>query len=271
VVWPESAMPVILLEENAILARIQQRLGTRTLVTGTLRRDMGGFGPDGAPVITYYNSMVSIDEEGGALHLGGLHDKHHLVPFGEYVPFQDVLALVGLQSLASVVGGITPGAQPGLFRVPKAPPADPRICYEIIFPDFNRTAAMEAGWILNVSVDAWYGDGLGPDQHYALSRWRAIETGLPLVRAASGGWSAVVDPYGRALAEHRTGPGHAVAKLPQRTTAFYASSLPPWSLIVLVLFLLIAGGLPALLSQGLTRRTESVTQSFNAPQAPHRT
>lgn len=255
VVWPESAMPVILLQEPGVLEAINARLGDRTLVTGTLRMDDAGFA-GGKPLRQFTNSVVSIVQENGALRLGGLHDKHHLVPFGEYVPFQDLLSRVGLESLASVVGGITPGPEPGVMSVPGAPAADPRVCYEIIFPDFNRPAARTAGWILNVSVDAWYGDGLGPDQHYALARWRAIETGLPLVRAASGGWSAVIDPWGRALAEHRRGAGYAVAKLPDRTTTIYSSLLPPWSLVVLVLFLMIVGGFSALLSQGLTSRQE---------------
>lgn len=255
VVWPESAMPVILLQEPDVLDAINARLGDRTLVTGTLRIDDAGF-VDGGPKRQVYNSVISIVRENGALSLGGLHDKHHLVPFGEYVPFQQLLSLVGLQSLASVVGGITPGPEPGIMTVPGAPAADPRVCYEIIFPDFNRPAAQSAGWILNVSVDAWYGDGLGPDQHYALARWRAIETGLPLVRAASGGWSGVIDPWGRALAEHRHGAGYAVSKLPDRTSTIFSSVLPPWSLVVLVLFLMIAGGMSALLSQGLTSRKE---------------
>lgn len=255
VVWPESAMPVILLQEPGVLEAINDRLAGRTLVTGTLRADDAGF-HEGQPRRQFYNSMVSIVQENGALRLGGLHDKHHLVPFGEYVPFADLLSRVGLQSLASVVGGISPGPEPGTLAIPGAPLADPRVCYEIIFPDFNRPAAKTAGWIVNVSVDAWYGDGLGPDQHYALARWRAIETGLPLVRAASGGWSAVIDPWGRALAEHRQGAGYAVAKLPDRTMTIYSLHLPPWSLVVLVLFLMIAGGMQPILSQGLTSRKE---------------
>jgi apolipoprotein N-acyltransferase len=119
-------------------------------------------------------------------------------------------------------GEMSPGRGPAVMAIKGAPPADPRVCYEIIFPNFNPEAASKAGWILNISIDAWYGDLLGPDQHYAQARARAIETGMPLVRAASGGWSAIVDRYGRPLAEHKTGLGYAVGRLPlDATTTLY--------------------------------------------------
>jgi apolipoprotein N-acyltransferase len=111
-------------------------------------------------------------------------------------------------------GEMTPGSGPAVLPIKGAPGADPRVCYEIVFPSFNPKASGKAGWILNVSIDAWFGDLLGPDQHYAQARARAIETGMPLVRAASGGWSAIVDRFGRPLAEHRSGAGYATARLP---------------------------------------------------------
>jgi apolipoprotein N-acyltransferase len=109
---------------------------------------------------------------------------------------------------------MTPGAGPTTMMVKGAPLADPRVCYEIIFPSFNKAAIGTAGWIVNISIDAWYGDLLGPDQHYAQARMRAIETGRPVVRAASGGWSSITDRYGRALSQHHSGAGYAVARLP---------------------------------------------------------
>jgi apolipoprotein N-acyltransferase len=121
---------------------------------------------------------------------------------------------LGIASLVAYDGEMTPGSGPTNIEVKGAPRADPRVCYEIVFPNFNPKAAGNAGWILNVSIDAWYGDLLGPDQHYAQARARAIETGMPLVRAASGGWSAIVDRYGRPLAEHKAGAGYASARLP---------------------------------------------------------
>jgi apolipoprotein N-acyltransferase len=116
--------------------------------------------------------------------------------------------------LVSYDGEMSPGPEPTTLSLPKAPLADARICYEIVFPSFNKQATGKAAWILNVSIDAWYGDLLGPDQHYAQARYRAIETGLPLVRSASGGWSAIVDRLGRPVSEHRAGAGYATARLP---------------------------------------------------------
>jgi apolipoprotein N-acyltransferase len=208
IVWPEGAFPYLLLEQPDLLAAIQERLGNRTLVLGSVRRTPS---PQGD---IYANSMLVFDRDGGELTLRDTYDKHHLVPFGEYLPLRPIFKALGIASLVSYDGEMTPGPAPATLGVRGAPLADPRVCYEIVFPGFNPKAAGKAGWILNVSIDAWYGDLLGPDQHYAQARARAIETGMPLVRAASGGWSAIVDRYGRALAEHPRGAGYARARLP---------------------------------------------------------
>ena len=208
VVWPEGAFPFLLLEQPDVLQAIEAKLGGRTLVLGSIRRNITPAGD------IYSNSILALEITNGGLTLRAAYDKFHLVPFGEYLPFRPVFKALGIASLVSYEGEMTPGSGPGLLEVKNAPLADPRVCYEIVFPGFNKMAQGKAGWILNVSVDAWYGDLLGPDQHYAQARMRAIETGRPLVRAASGGWSSVTDRYGRALAEHRSGAGFAVARLP---------------------------------------------------------
>ncbi len=208
VVWPEAAFPFLLLEEPFVLDQIQEKLGRRTLAVGSIRRD-SAMGKS-----TYFNSLLVFDVEQGGLTTRTVYDKFHLVPFGEYLPFRALFTALGISSLVAYDGETTPGPGPALLAVQGAPLADPRICYEIIFPLFNPQAEGKAAWILNASIDAWYGDLLGPDQHYAQARYRAIETGMPLVRAASGGWSAIVDRFGRPVADHRAGPGYAVARLP---------------------------------------------------------
>jgi apolipoprotein N-acyltransferase len=208
VVWPEGAFPFLILEQFDVLSGIQQRLGDRTLIFGGIRRSASAQGD------VYANSIVTFSNDTGRLTLGSEYDKYHLVPFGEYLPLRPIFKALGIASLVAYDGEMTPGAGPSTLAVKGAPLADPRVCYEIVFPYFNPEAAGKAGWIVNVSIDAWYGDLLGPDQHYAQARARAIETGMPLVRAASGGWSAIVDRYGRPLAQLQKGAGYASARLP---------------------------------------------------------
>jgi apolipoprotein N-acyltransferase len=208
VIWPEGAFPYLLMEQPEVIGEIDARLGGRTLITGTIRRASSAQGD------SYWNSIFVFDKSLGPLAVQGTYDKYHLVPFGEYLPLRPLFKALGIASLVAYDGEMTPGSGPAVMAIKGVPPADPRVCYEIIFPNFNPKAARQAGWILNVSIDAWYGDLLGPDQHYAQARARAIETGMPLVRAASGGWSAIVDRYGRPLAEHQKGAGYAIARLP---------------------------------------------------------
>jgi apolipoprotein N-acyltransferase len=208
VIWPEGTFPFLLLERPDVLDIIQTKLGDRTLVLGAIRREQTSNGDK------YSNSIIAMDVSNGGLKWRSNYDKFHLVPFGEYLPFRRIFSALGIASLVSYDGEMTPGAGPTTMMVKGAPLADPRVCYEVIFPSFNKAAIGTAGWIVNISIDAWYGDLLGPDQHYAQARMRAIETGRPVVRAASGGWSSITDRYGRALSQHHSGAGYAVARLP---------------------------------------------------------
>jgi apolipoprotein N-acyltransferase len=216
VVWPEGAFPYLLQEQPEVIGAIDAKLGKRTLVVGSIRRETN------ATATTYWNSIFVLDKTQGRLVGRGVYDKYHLVPFGEYLPLRPLFKALAIASLVAYDGEMTPGVGPATLAVTGAPLADARICYEIVFPFFNPKANGKASWILNVSIDAWFGDLLGPDQHYAQARARAIETGMPLVRAASGGWSAIVDRYGRPLAEHQKGAGYAFARLPldARTTPY---------------------------------------------------
>jgi apolipoprotein N-acyltransferase len=145
-----------------------------------------------------FNSIL-IFGAGGALV--GRYDKIDLVPFGEYLPLQGLLEAVGLQQLTRLRGGFAVGVSPRpLLHVPRLPPASPLVCYEAIYPAAVVQGRERPGLLLNVTNDGWFGDSSGPRQHFHQARVRAVEEGLPLVRAANNGISAAVDGHGRVLA-----------------------------------------------------------------------
>ena len=143
-----------------------------------------------------YNSIYVIDHDGSIL---SVYDKVHLVPFGEYLPFQSLLERLGLQQLTKVQGGFLAGDRRRTLTAPRAPSFIPLICYEIVFPHDVVPPGERGAWMLNLTNDAWFGVSAGPYQHFQQARVRAIEEGLPLVRAANTGISAVVDPVGRVI------------------------------------------------------------------------
>src|SRR5262249_53315380 len=145
-------------------------------------------------MIHAYNSVYVIDHDGTVL---SVYDKLHLVPFGEYLPFQDFLERHGLMALTKIRGGYLPGTVRKPIAVPRAPAFLPLICYEIVFPGEAVPAGERPAWLVNLTNDGWFGESSGPYQHLQQARVRAIEEGLPLVRAANTGVSAVIDPLGR--------------------------------------------------------------------------
>jgi apolipoprotein N-acyltransferase len=165
-----------------------------TLITGAARPVEPA---PGRGVKHAFNSVYVIDH-GGAIVAS--YDKLHLVPFGEYLPFEALLERAGLTQLVGIPGGFLPGAQRRMIAVPGAPGMLPLICYEAIFPGEAVPAGERPGWLLNVTNDAWFGTSVGPYQHFQQARVLAIAEGLPLVRAANSGISAVVDPLGRITA-----------------------------------------------------------------------
>jgi apolipoprotein N-acyltransferase len=204
-IWPESAFPFFLSREPNALVQIARLLNDSTvLITGSVRLAE----PVTPPDVTIYNSIYVLDR-GGAI--SATYDKLHLVPFGEYLPFQRFLESLGLQQLTKQRGGFSAGDRRRLLLIPGAPPAVPLICYEIIFPgEVGAHAALTAdgrgvapaarpGWMINLTNDGWFGNSSGPYQHFQQARVRAIEAGLPLVRAANTGISAVIDPLGRVV------------------------------------------------------------------------
>ncbi len=119
------------------------------------------------------------------------------MPFGEFLPFQSLLEAIGLQQLTRVRGGFTAGTRRRALNIPGLPPAAPLVCYEAIYPGYVMPEGARPRWILNLTNDAWFGITPGPYQHFSQARLRAIEEGLPLVRVANNGISAIVDPLGR--------------------------------------------------------------------------
>jgi apolipoprotein N-acyltransferase len=216
VVWSEAGLPAALGDYLApgtwTNAAIQAALRPgETLITGGYRADPappGAYAPDGS---VYHNSLVAVRRTAGGLAMTGLYDKHTLVPFGEYLPLGRYLAPLGVQQLIHVGQGFTPGPTARPIAPPGVPPFQALICYESLFPGVTREGARLAGlrpaWIVNISDDAWFGVTSGPWQHLNLASYRAIEEGLPMVRATPTGVSAVIDAYGRVLPGKLLGQG----------------------------------------------------------------
>ncbi|KPF95585.1 acyltransferase [Rhodopseudomonas sp. AAP120] len=195
-IWPESAFPFFLAREPDALAQIADLLPKGTiLLTGAVRPPEM---PAGRRITRAYNSIYSIDHDGTLL---SVYDKLHLVPFGEYLPYQDMMEKIGFVQLTKVQGGFLTGTARHNMELPNAPPLLPLICYEAIFPDEIDIRGPRPGWMLNLTNDGWFGNSTGPYQHLQQARMRAVEQGLPLVRAANTGISAVIDPVGRIVGE----------------------------------------------------------------------
>jgi apolipoprotein N-acyltransferase len=194
-IWPESAFPFFLTREADAMAQIADLLPKGTvLITGSVRAPNL---PPGAHITRAYNSIYVIDHDGSVL---SIYDKLHLVPFGEYLPFQDWMEKLGFVQLTKVQGGFIAGTRRRTMEIPNAPRALPLICYEAIFPGNVASSDDRPGWIVNLTNDGWFGISTGPYQHLQQARLRAIEEGLPVVRAANTGISAVIDPSGRIVA-----------------------------------------------------------------------
>jgi len=190
-IWPESSFPFFLTREADALAQITHLLPQgAVLVTGAIRLA----DPTNPAQSGVYNSIYVIDHTGS---IAAVYDKVHLVPFGEYLPFEPILERLGLEELTQQRGGFLAGDRHRLIAVPGAPAALPLICYEVIFPGEVMPPGNRPGWIVNVTNDGWFGISTGPYQHFEQARVSSIELGLPLVRAANTGISAVVDPLGR--------------------------------------------------------------------------
>lgn len=201
-IWPESAFPFILSRDADALKLIGAFLPpSTTLMTGAARMEQGPQVRGRRPQNRYYNAIQVIQSGGMILDS---YDKVHLVPFGEYLPFGRWIEATGLRQFVHIPGGFEAGPRRTTLHAPGLPPIAPLVCYEAIFSGEVMPADSSAErpqLMLNVTNDAWFGITPGPHQHFAQARLRTIEEGLPLVRAANTGISAIVDPYGRVLSQ----------------------------------------------------------------------
>jgi apolipoprotein N-acyltransferase len=205
IVWPETAIPWTLADAGPILERASEAAGGMPLILGLIR--VAG--------LEAYNSLAVIGPHGEVLDV---YDKHHLVPFGEYIPLGRFARLIGLRSFAAKDGyGYTAGTGPRRLDLGWLGRPLPLICYEAIFPA-EVGSGERPDWLLQITNDAWFGTFSGPYQHLAQARFRAVEQGLPMIRVANTGVSAVIDST-----------GHIVASLPLGQGGYVDAALPPVS------------------------------------------
>lgn len=231
VIWPETAIPYDVANSPAVRASIMEALGPKArLIAGATRLEL-------RPEIAIYNSVFALGS-GGAI--AGVYDKAHLVPFGEFIPWRPLLSKIGLGTLVPGDLDFSAGPGPTTLHLPNLPPVGPLVCYEAIFPGAVLDRTDRPAWLLNLTNDAWFGESPGPYQHLAMARFRAVEEGLPLIRAAGTGISALVDPYGRvvrslALSTRGVLDTGLPEALPGRTFFASAGNIPVLILVFLCL------------------------------------
>ena len=199
VVWPETASPFLLGQDELARRYISEASKGAPALIGALRYDRNN---------RLRNSLFGLVDSGT---VAAFYDKWHLVPFGEYQP---AWFPAGIQVVPG--GGLSPGPGPRTLHIPGLPPVGPLICYEAIFPGQVVDAADRPAWMVNITNDAWFGDSSGPRQHLAAARMRAVEEGLPLLRAANTGITAAFDAR-----------GHELARLERATVGMLVVPLPP--------------------------------------------
>lgn len=191
ILWPENAVPLLGEYQDALDVLAQELPQGSVLLTGTVRREESAAGE------RYYNSIAAIAPGPDGRRVDAYYDKHHLVPFGEYLPMQGLLRAIGLAQLAPYDEGFSMGEGPQTLRVGGGPAFSPLICYEAIFAGEMHPTGDRPQWLVTVTNDAWFGDTSGPRQHLDQAKLRAIETGLPMARSANTGVSALIDARGR--------------------------------------------------------------------------
>ena len=207
VIWPETAIPYFISREMSRQVLVAHALDNRVnLIAGARRLEWEGDTP------RLYNSVHMISPDG---RLVANYDKAHLVPFGEYLPLRGLLGRLGLGTLVADTIDYSPGVGPQTLSVAGTPPFGPLICYEVIFPGHVASDHTRPEWLVNLTNDGWFGTSSGPYQHLVATRMRAVEEGLPIVRSAGTGISAVIDAYGR-----------VVTSIPLNTRGYVDASLP---------------------------------------------
>jgi apolipoprotein N-acyltransferase len=228
-IWPEAAPPPLLLQRSA--AALEQvadltRNG-RILMTGAVRAEAG---IDGT---RFFNSFLVF---GPGPRLDAVYDKFHLVPFGEYVPFVGFFHRIGVTKLTPGQVNFSTGDGPHVYDLAGVPALSPLICYEIIFPAAVTDHLHRPQWFVNATDDSWFGPWAGPHQHLVIARVRAIEEGVPVVRAANTGISAIIDANGRLLGQLKLDEmGVLDGKLPAANTPSTYARFGDWGFLLLLL------------------------------------
>lgn len=241
-IWPEAALPFFLSQEPQYLARIARMLPEDTiLLTGAPRE---AYGTDGTIVAGAkpYNSILAINSDGEVVTS---YDKTHIVPFGEYLPFQDFFARFGISQFVHGSEGWAAGEARRLISLPGLPTILPLVCYEIVYSGGLGEVVADAGFILVVTNDAWFDGSIGPAQHFHHARVRAVEEGRGLVRAANSGVSAFIDPLGRIegmLGTQEVGVLKGSPPLPLDGTPFSSLRHVPFVVLVVLGLLIAIGG-----------------------------
>lgn len=194
IIWPETSVPYILTKTPNALSQIADTLELgQTLIVGAVRLEGDGLNPTDK----YYNSIHVIDDEGQIMDSA---DKAHLVPFGEYLPFEGFARSIGLTPLAETFGGYSASSGQKTLKLRDGTEILPLICYEAIFPEYSGDNQTSAQFIINITNDAWFGISPGPYQHLQQAQTRSVESGLPMLRAGNNGISAIIDNRGLILA-----------------------------------------------------------------------
>lgn len=235
VIWPENGAPR-LDEADAALQMIDQALPENAvLIAGAVRIEWDGF-----DAVAAYNSIAVVPHTAKGRKVVAAYDKHHLVPFGEYLPFYELLNAVGLSQLTPYGdAGFDAGAGPRVMSA-GGPPFAPLICYEAIFPGALYPRGERPEWLLTVTNDAWFGDTSGPRQHLDMARLRSIETGLPMARSANTGISALIDAKGRIIERiplYRAGRIEAALPPALNPTLYHRFGDMPFFLMTVLCFL----------------------------------
>ena len=194
IIWPENGAPLLGEATTALQVLSEELPKNSVLLAGAIRR-----ANDDEDVERFFNSIAIVPETPLGRRVTGYYDKHHLVPFGEYLPLYELLRAIGLAQLTPYGdAGFTPGDGPTVLNA-GGPSFAPLICYEVIFPGELYPKGQRPEWLLTVTNDAWFGDTSGPRQHLDMARLRSVETGLPMARSANTGISAIIDAKGRIL------------------------------------------------------------------------
>ena len=239
VIWPEGSVNGLALENEPLLRAASDLFlsfdnSPPHWLISTLREDRRA-GPNSQAISHYYNSSAAIEfSPDGSAAISAINDKLKLVPFGEGLPYADIVEKLGVSPMSTAASFVTPAPAKELANFPDLPKLSPQICYEIIFTGMTPRKADAAQWILNQSNDGWYGQSTGPRQHANQAAYRAIEEGLPIVRSAGNGISGVIDPYGRW--HSRAEPKDNIAldtRLPKRIKTPVYSPKIIWLLILI--------------------------------------